>query len=198
MDFACLFAIMARRSGWRRPHRTIGETRMRPLALLVAATTFIGSTMAACALDKVSFGTNWFAEAEHGGFYQAVVDGTYAKYGLDVTIVQGGPQANNGLLMVAGKIEFYMGGNMIPALSAVEQKIPTVVVAALFQKDPQMIMSHPGQGLDKFQDLTKSPIFIGKEGMATFYLWMESAYGFKDEMVRPYAYNTGPFLADPK
>src|SRR5258708_16788441 len=139
---------------------------MRPLALLVAATAFIGSTMAAFALDKVSFGTNWFAEAEHGGFYQAVVDGTYAKYGLDVTIVQGGPQANNGLLMVAGKIEFYMGGNMIPALSAVEQKIPTLPAAARFQRDPQIIISHPGQGLPKFPDLTTLPTLHGKAGEA--------------------------------
>ncbi len=92
----------------------------------------------AFALDKVTFGTNWLAEAEHGGFYQAVVDGTYAKYGLDVTIVPGGPQANNGILLPAGKIDFYMGGNMIQAFSAVEQNIPTVVVAAFFQKDPQM------------------------------------------------------------
>ena len=67
-------------------------------------------------LDKVTFGTNWLAEAEHGGYYQAVVDGTYAKYGLDVTILQGGPQANNGLLLAAGKIDFYMGGNMLLGL----------------------------------------------------------------------------------
>ncbi len=76
------------------------------------------------ALDKVTFGTNWLAEAEHGGFYQAVVDGTYAKYGLDVTILPGGPQANNGILLPTGKIDFYMGGNMIGSYSAVEQGIP--------------------------------------------------------------------------
>jgi len=172
---------------------------MKPLATLaLAAAMLAASSPAALALDKVSFGTNWFAEPEHGGFYQAVVDGTYAKYGLDVTIVQGGPQANNLLLMIAGKIDFYMGGNMIQTYAAVEQKVPSVVVAAMFQKDPQIIMSHPGEGLDKFEDLTKSPIFVGKEGLASFFLWMESAYGFKEEMVRPYNYNTGPFLADKK
>src|SRR6516164_7630760 len=91
----------------------------------------------ALAADKVSYGTNWLAEAEHGGYYQAVVDGTYAKYGLDVTIVQGGPQANNELLLAAGRLDFYMGGNLLLAFDAVDKHVPIVVVAAHFQKDPQ-------------------------------------------------------------
>jgi NitT/TauT family transport system substrate-binding protein len=151
---------------------------------------------AAMALDKVTFGTNWLAEAEHGGFYQAVVDGTYAKYGLDVTILPGGPQANNGLLLPTGKIDFYMGGNMLQAYSAVEENVPTIVVAGFFQKDPQCVMSHPGVGLDTFESLTSAPIFIGKEGLASFYRWMISAYGFSEEKVKPYTFNTGPFIAD--
>ena len=151
---------------------------------------------AAFALDKVTFGTNWLAEAEHGGFYQAVVDGTYAKYGLDVTILPGGPQANNGLLLPTGKIDFYMGGNMLQAFSAVEQSIPTIVVAGFFQKDPQCIMAHPGVGHDSFAALKGAPIFIAKEGLASFYRWMVSAYGFSEDDVKPYTYNTGPFIAD--
>jgi NitT/TauT family transport system substrate-binding protein len=151
----------------------------------------------AFALDKVTFGTNWLAEAEHGGYYQAVVDGTYAKYGLDVTILQGGPQANNGLLLASGKIEFYMGGNMILGFSAVEQKLPIVIVAADFQKDPQIMMSHPGVGLDKWTDLPKAKtIFVGKEGLVSFFAWMMSAYGFKEENVKPYNFNAAPFIAD--
>ncbi len=104
----------------------------------------LGAAMPALAadLDKVSFGTNWLAEAEHGGFYQAVADGTYKKYGLDVTIVQGGPQAANGQLLIAGKIDFYMGGTL-GAFDYVKQDIPVVDVAAIFQKDPQMFMTHP-------------------------------------------------------
>jgi NitT/TauT family transport system substrate-binding protein len=146
--------------------------------------------------DKVTFGTNWLAEAEHGGYYQAVVDGTYAKYGLDVTILPGGPQANNRLLLVAGKIDFYMGGNLIQAFEAVEQNIPTVVVAADFQKDPQIFMSHPGVGLDKWTDLPKATAYVGKEGLASFYQWMKVAYGFKEENVKPYNFNAAPFIAD--
>jgi len=152
---------------------------------------------AGAAADKVSFGTNWLAEAEHGGYYQAIADGTYAKYGLDVTIVPGGPQANNRMLLLSGKLDFYMGGNMIQAFSAVEENVPTIVVAAIFQKDPQIFMSHPGVGLDKWTDLPKaSAVFVGKEGLASFYLWMESAYGFKEENVKPYNFNAAPFIAD--
>jgi NitT/TauT family transport system substrate-binding protein len=147
-------------------------------------------------LDKVTFGTNWLAEAEHGGYYQAVVDGTYAKYGLDVTILPGGPQANNRLLLTSGKIEFYMGGNMLQSFTAVEQNIPTIVVAGDFQKDPQIFMSHPGVGLDKWADLPKATAFVGKEGLASFYMWMHSAYDFKEENVKPYTFNAAPFIAD--
>ena len=154
------------------------------------------ASSAALGADKVTFGTNWLAEAEHGGYYQAVVDGTYAKYGLDVTILPGGPQANNRLLLLAGKIDFYMGGNFIQAFEAVEQKIPTIVVAADFQKDPQIFMSHPGVGLDKWTDLTKATAFVGKEGLASFYQWMKIAYGFKEENVKPYNFNAAPFIAD--
>jgi NitT/TauT family transport system substrate-binding protein len=150
----------------------------------------------ALALDKVTFGTNWLAEAEHGGYYQAVVDGTYAKYGLDVTILPGGPQANNRLLLATGKIEFYMGGNMIQAFTAVQEKIPTIVVAGDFQKDPQIFMSHPGVGFDKWTDLPKATAFVGKEGLVSFYQWMHSAYGFKEENVKPYTFNAAPFIAD--
>ena len=128
----------------------------------------------AAAADKVSFGTNWLAEAEHGGYYQAVADGTYAKYGLDVTIVQGGPQANNEMLLAAGRLDFYMGGNFLLAFDAVARDVPIVVVAADFQKDPQVMMSHPGVGLDKWSDLPNATTaFIGKEGLVTFYQWME-------------------------
>ena len=150
----------------------------------------------AFALDKVTFGTNWLAEAEHGGYYQSVVDGTYAKYGLDVTILPGGPQANNRLLLTSGKIDFYMGGNMLQSFAAVEQNIPTIVVAGDFQKDPQIFMSHPGVGLDKWTDLTKATAFVGKEGLSSFYMWMTSAFGFKEENVKPYTFNAAPFIAD--
>jgi NitT/TauT family transport system substrate-binding protein len=150
----------------------------------------------ALALDRVTFATNWLAEAEHGGFYQALVDGTYERYGLDVKIIQGGPQSNNQLLLAAGRVDFYLGANMIQALNAVEQGIPTLVVASLFQKDPIVLMSHPGVGLDRFEDLPKATAFLGKDNIVSVYQWLKNAYGFREEKVKPYTFNPAPFIAD--
>jgi NitT/TauT family transport system substrate-binding protein len=148
------------------------------------------------ALDKVTYGTNWVAEPEHGGFYQAVADGTYARFGLEVTIVPGGPQINNRLLLAVGKIDFYMGANMLQAFDAVERKIPTVVLASMFQKDPQVLLAHPDVGVEKFADLKKLNILVSAEGVATYYQWLKSEFGFRDEQVRPYTFNPQPFLAN--
>ena len=169
---------------------------MRVAAAAFAFAATVASAGSALALDKVTFGTNWLADAEHGGYYQALVDGTYAKYGLDVTILQGGPQSNGGMLLVAGKIEFYMGGDMIGDFLSVEQGIPTVAVAADFQKDPQIFMSHPGVGLDKWSDLPKATVLASNGALNTFYAWMRMAYGFTDDNVKPYNYNSAPFIAD--
>ncbi|WOJ90089.1 ABC transporter substrate-binding protein [Methylocapsa polymorpha] len=163
-------------------------------ALLFA--TLALATNPALALDKVTFATNWLAEAEHGGFYQALVDGTYAKYGLDVTILQGGPQTNNKLLLAAGKIEFNLGANMIQAFDAVAGNVPIVAVASMFQKDPFILMSHPGAGLDRFEDLPKATAFIGRDALVSVYQWLKTAYGFREENVKPYNFNAGPFIAD--
>ncbi len=168
-------------------------------ALVIGFGVGAGSVQAQQPLTEVTFGTNWIAQGEHGGYYQAVADGTYEKYGLKVTIVPGGPRANNRMLMTVGKLDFYMGGSMIQAFSAVEKDIPTVVVAAHFQKDPQILLSHPGQGLDTFQDLRKSnDILLSKDGFATFYQWMKVEFGFKDEQVKPFGFNPAPFIADKK
>jgi NitT/TauT family transport system substrate-binding protein len=171
--------------------RSIRAGALATLAMLAAA-----SAANAQQLDKVSFGTNWVAEAEHGGFYQAVADGTYRKYGLDVTIVQGGPQVNNRLLLIAGKIDFFMSANSLQSFDAVAQNIPTVAVAAVFQKDPQVLLAHPDQGIEKLEDLKGLTLFIGQEGMATYFQWLKADYGFTDEKVKPYTFNPQPFLAD--
>ena len=158
-----------------------------------------GCAQAQQPLKEVTFGTNWIAQGEHGGYYQAVADGTYEKYGLKVTIVPGGPRASNRMLMTVGKLDFYMGGSMIQAFAAVEKDLPTVVVAAHFQKEPQILMSHPGQGLDRFEDLKKSnDILLSKDGVATFFQWMKAEYGFKDEQIKPYGFNPAPFIANKK
>jgi NitT/TauT family transport system substrate-binding protein len=150
------------------------------------------------ALDKVAFGTNWVAEAEHGGFYQALADGTYKKYGLDVTIVPGGPNVNNRILLPVGKIDFFMSANTLQSFDAVEQNIPTLAIAAMFQKDPQVLIAHPDQGVDKFEDLKNLTLFVSKEGIASYFQWLKADYGFSEARVKPYTFNPQPFLADKK
>jgi len=172
-------------------------TRAIPtLACALAAGTLLAGP--ASALEKVRFGTNWLPEAEHGGYYQAVADGTYEACGLDVEIVAGGPQVNNRALLLAGKLQFHMGGNLIQAYSAVEQGIPLKVVTAHFQKEPQVIMTHPGQGLDTWSSLKDIDLLLGDEGFQSFFQWMIPAYGFRVEQRKPYTFNSAPFLADPR
>jgi len=163
------------------------------------ATAVCAVAHGACAQEKVVFATNWKAQAAHGGFYQALADGTYKKFGLDVEIQQGGPMANNRPLLPAGKIDFLMTGNLLHSFDNVKNGVPTVVVASMFQKDPQAIFAHPGQGYRTFKDLASAPVaFIAKDAQFSFWQWMKSEYGFKDEVLKPYAYNVGPFLADKK
>ncbi|WP_394893521.1 ABC transporter substrate-binding protein [Mesorhizobium sp. AaZ16] len=164
-----------------------------------AAALLLAGTPAVFAAEAVTFGTNWLAQAEHGGYYQAVADGTYAACGLDVTIQQGGPQVAGRPLLLAGKIDFYMGGNMQQAFDAVAQNIPLRVVAASFQKEPQVVMSHPGQGLDKWEDLPKAEQYIiADEGAQSFLLWMAEEYGFDVSKRVPYTFNPAPFIANKK
>ncbi len=158
-------------------------------ALAVAATGATGQ-------EAVSFGTNWVAQAEHGGYYQSVVDGTYAACGLDVTIVPGGPQVNNRAQLLAGNIDFYMGGPL-GGLSAVQEGIPMVLVASDFQKDPQILMTHPGR-VAAFADVAALPEYIiGDEGFVTYFRWLESEYGFDPAKRVPYTFNPAPFIANP-
>ncbi len=153
----------------------------------------------AFALDKVVFASNWLAQAEHGGFYQAVADGTYAQYGLDVTIIPGGPAKNNRLLLAAGRADFYMGDNLIGEFSALAENVPIVTVAAIFQKDPLVFMSHPGAGLDRFEDLPKADkAFVGLATLTTVWPWMEKKWGFSRTKVATYNFNSAPFIADEK
>src|SRR5947209_2686271 len=146
-------------------------------------------------LDKLSFGTNWVAEAEHGGFYQAVADGTYKKHGLDVAIVPGGPQVNNRMLLLAGKIDFFMSANCLQSFYAVVQNIPVIAVSAIFQKDPQVLLAHPGAA-EKFEDLKKLTVLVSSEGLQTYYKWMQAELGFSESQTTTYTFNPQPFLVD--
>ena len=157
------------------------------LALLTGVTT-------ARAEDAVSFGIDWVAEAEYGGYYQALATGRYAAHGLKVTIRQGGPQVNQMQLMLAGRLDFNLGGGR--AIEFVQQNLPFVAVAAMFQKDPSILIAHPGVGNDSFAALTGKTILIGADTRASWWRFLAGKFGYSDSQIRPYTFNPQPFLAD--
>jgi NitT/TauT family transport system substrate-binding protein len=177
--------------------------RLLTVALIVAGMPVLAAAQTpsapqTAALDKVSFGTNWVAQAEHGGFFQAVADGTYKRYGLDVTIVPGGPNVNNRILMISGKIDFFMSANSLQTFDAVTNNIPTVAVASMFQKEPQVLLAHPEANVKTLEDLKPLTLFISKEGIVSYFQWLKTEYGFDENKVKPYTFNPQPFLADKK
>ncbi|WP_066381136.1 ABC transporter substrate-binding protein [Anabaena sp. CA = ATCC 33047] len=146
-------------------------------------------------LDQVTLGTNWLAQAEHGGFYQAIATGIYKNHGLDVTIKMGGPQVPNGTqLLIGGAVDFFMGYG-IDAINAVAQGIPKITVAAIFQKDPQCLIAHPNTA-KTLADLQGKPIYVSAAANVTYWPLLKVKYGFTDEQKRPYNFNPAPFLTD--
>src|SRR6185312_5415054 len=148
------------------------------------------------AADKVTFGTDWKAEAEHGGYYQAIATGIYKKYDLDVTLRQGGPQVNQAQLLAAGRLDFQEAPNSFIALNFVKEKIPMVAVAALFQKDPSVLIAHQGVGNDSLAALQGKPIMIGADTRVGWWLFLKAKFGYTDDQIRPYTFNVAPFLVD--
>jgi len=163
----------------------------------IAITAGVIGAGPASALDEVTFGTNWKAQAEHGGYYQAVATGIYEEHGLDVTIRPGGPQVNHAQLLAAGRIDFNMGGNMFTSFNYVENDVPALTIAAIFQKEPQVLLAHPGQGIESFADLADATILVGQGGRITYWRWLKAEYGLTDDQLEPYTFNPAPFIADP-
>ena len=165
----------------------------RGLALGLAA-----FALPALAADKIVFGTDWRAQAEHGGYYQALAEGLYEKTGLEVTIRQGGPQVNHAQLLAAGRLDIAISPNSFIPLNYIAQSIPMVAVAALYQKDSAVLIAHAGQGNDTLAALKGKKIMISPETRVGFWRFLTSKYAFGDDQIAPYTFNLAPFLADPK
>jgi NitT/TauT family transport system substrate-binding protein len=159
--------------------------------LLAAA---LGVAAAAQAQEKLTYMTNWYAQAEHGGFYQAVATGLYKRHGLDVTIKMGGPQVNIMQLMAAGQTDCIMGSSDMQIMVARAGGVPVVTVAAIFQKDPQVFIAH--EQVKSFEDMKDKTILIAPSAQRGYWLWLKSKYGLQDSQVRPYTFNIQPFVAD--
>lgn len=166
---------------------------MRWLAAILAS---LLSTAAAQANDHVTFGLDWKAEAEYGGYYQAAATGIYAKHGLDVTIREGGPQVNHTQLLLAGRLDFNISSNSYLAMNFVKENIPFRAVAGMFQKDPVVLIAHPGVGNDSFPALKGKPIMISGDSRVGWWTFLRAKFGYTDAQIRPYTFNLAPFLAD--
>jgi NitT/TauT family transport system substrate-binding protein len=153
---------------------------------------------AAGAPTPIRFATDWHAQAEQGGFYQALATGEYSRRGLNVTILQGGPAVNVPQLLAAGAVDMGMGSNSFIALNLAQEQAPVKAVAAYMQKDPQVLIAHPGQGIAGFADMKGRPILISDAAVTTFWPWLKAKFGFTDAQVRKYTHNNATFLADPK
>ena len=161
--------------------------------LAVSATALLAATSAQ-AQEAFTYVTNWYAQAEHGGYYQAVATGIYKKYGLDVTIRMGGPQVNTYQLMAAGQADCVMGSSDLQAIQVREGGLPVTTVAALFQKDPQVLIAH--EGVKGFEDMKDKTILISALAHRGYWPWLKAKYGLTDSQVRPYTFNIQPFMAD--
>jgi NitT/TauT family transport system substrate-binding protein len=150
------------------------------------------------AAETVSFGTDWKAQAEHGGYYQAIATDIYRQHGLEVTLRQGGPQVNHAQLLAAGRLDFNLAPNSFVPLNFAGENIPMVAVTAIFQKDPSVLIAHPGQGNDTLATLKGKPIMIGSDTRIGSWIFLKSKFGYTDDQIRPYTFSVAPFLADPK
>lgn len=162
---------------------------------LALSATFLGlAAPGARAQEKFTYMTNWYAQAEHGGFYQAVATGIYKKYGLDVTVKMGGPQVNILQIMGAGQADCIMGSSDMQMLRARDNGLPVVTLAAIFQKDPQVLIAH--EQVKSFEDMKDKTVLIAASARQGYWAWVKSKYGLTDEQTKPYTFNIQPFLAD--
>jgi NitT/TauT family transport system substrate-binding protein len=144
----------------------------------------------------ITFATDWRAQAEHGGFYQAVAKGFYRKRGLNVTIRPGGPQTDNPRLIAAGALDIAMASNNFQPLNLIAAGANVKVVMTTFQKDPQVLMVHPEIGAKSFADLKGMPVFLADSALATFWPWLKTKYSFEDHQIRKYTYSLAPWLVN--
>ena len=149
-------------------------------------------------VERIVFASDWKAQAEHGGFYQAVAKGFYAARGLDVEIRQGGPGVNIPQLMGAGAIDFGMGSSSFMPLNMLREGIKAKAVMAVFQKSPEILMTHPRGDIRSLADMKGQPIMLADASIGAVFVWLKARYGFEDAQVRKYTFNMAPFLADPK
>jgi NitT/TauT family transport system substrate-binding protein len=166
------------------------------LGLLAACSPGKKDEAGAAKGTPIRFATDWRAEAEHGGFYEALAEGEYARRGLNVTLLQGGPGVNVPQLLASGAVDLGDGSNSFIVMNLAREKVPVKAVAAFMQKDPQVLIAHPDAGINSIADMKGHPILLSDASVSAFWVWLKAKYGFTDDQVRKYTFNSAPFLAD--
>jgi len=180
---------------------------LRWLGILLAAG--LGLALAGCdsgappvkpagGLTTIRFVTDWKAQAEHGGFYQALALGLYKKHGLDVRIIEGGPSVNVPQMLAGGAADFGIGSNAFIPLNLAREHAGIKAVMAVFQKDPQVLITHPRPDVKSIADMKGKPIMISDASTAAFWPWLRAKFGFSDSQIRKYSFSLAPFVSDPK
>ncbi len=169
---------------------------LRGVALAAACVAPSVLAPTARAADKLKFIADWTAEAEHGCFYQAKAAGIYAAHGLDVDILPGGPQVNGPQMLATGAVDVAIISSAMQAISFTKSRIPIVTVAAIMQKNEQILMAHQSAGYHALADMKGHPVMISAFARDSYWPWLEGKYGFTDDMIRPYTFNIAPFLHD--
>src|SRR5260370_535326 len=147
-------------------------------------------------LDKLSFHTDWRAQAEHGGYYQAIAADIYKRHGVECDLRQGGPSLNISQLLLAGRVDMIMS-NSFEAFTYVREDAPFFTIASIFQKDPQVLIAHPGSGFTSFDKLKGRTLLIGNGGRVTYWPFLRNKDGLSDSHPPAHNFNLAPFLADP-
>jgi NitT/TauT family transport system substrate-binding protein len=185
-------------AGVDRQIASVREAIMRVIkfAAALAALCLLGGRAEAAPPVHITFVTDWKAQAEHGGFYEAQALGLYARANLDVKILEGGPSANVPQLLAGGAADFGIGSNGFIPLNMVREGVPVRAVMAVFQKDPQVLITHPRPDVRSLADIKGKPVMIADASTVAFWPWLKAKYGYSDTQIRKYTFNLAPFLVD--
>ncbi len=111
-------------------------------------------------LQKVSLQLRWKHQFQFAGYYAAVHKGFYREAGLDVTINEGGIKPNAIEEVLENRSEYGVTNSEI-LLHRLQGK-PLVVMAAVFQHSPLVLVSRKELGIRSPQDLVGKQIKMSR------------------------------------
>jgi len=142
---------------------------------------------------KMTVQLDWVAEPEHGGIYQALAKGYFSEAGLDVDVIQGGPNAFVMQKLATGKADIGQSDST-NTLLAIAQGLPVIQIGAVFQNDPSVLMLHADNPVKRFEDLDGKTIMARPEW--AFLPYLKAKYHINFSII-PQNFAVGNFIANP-